>query len=46
MASGKHALQQSVAGNKISTFEMVRVQMKYGEWQGTLACGSMKWDVK
>ena len=45
MESGKHALQGTLASNKIHPFLMVRVPMKYGKWQGSMASGSKIWDV-
>ena len=35
-----------MVSNKIQPFLIVRVPMKYGKWQGTMASGSKKWDVK
>ena len=37
MESGKYALQGTVVGNKIQTFLILRVSLKYGKWQGTIA---------
>ena len=38
MESGKYALQGTVVGNKIQTFLILRVSLKYGKQQGTMAC--------
>ena len=46
MECAKHAVQGTVINNKIKQFLMVRVTMKYGKWQGTIASGSKIWDVK
>ena len=46
MECAKHAVQGTVINNKIKQFLMVRVTMKYGKWQGTMASGSKIWDVK
>ena len=40
MESGKYALQGTVVGNKIQTFLMIKVSMRYGKCQGTMASGS------
>ena len=36
----------TLASNKIHLFLLVRVPMKYGKWQGSMASGSKIWDVK
>ena len=45
MERGKHALQGIVVSNKIQTFLMVRVRIKYGKWKGTMESDSKIWDV-
>ena len=39
MESVKYALQATVVGNKVQTFLTMRVLLKYGKWQGTVASG-------
>ena len=39
MESVKYALQGTVVGNKIQKFLMLRVSLKYGKWQETIASG-------
>ena len=46
MENGNHTLKGTVINNKIKQFLMVRVTMKYGKWQGTMASGSNIWAVK
>ena len=46
MDSGNHAFQGIEVSNKIQTFLLVRVLLKYRKWQGTMASGSNIWDVK
>ena len=46
MKTGKNSLQESVVANKIQPLLLVRVLMKYGMWQGTMASGSKISDVK
>ena len=45
MERGKHALQGIVVSNRNQSFLMVRVQMKYDKWQGTMESDSKIWDV-
>ena len=37
MESGKYTLHWNVVSNKIEAFSMVRVPMKYGKWERTMA---------
>ena len=45
MEIGKYALQGTVVGNKIQTFLILRVSLKYGKWQGTMARSMEIWQV-
>ena len=38
--------QETVINNKIQAFLLVKIPMKYCNWQGTMANANMIWDVK
>ena len=46
MVNGKESLQENVVGNKIQTFLIVSVSLKYGKLKGTMSSCSKIWDVK
>ena len=45
MENGNHTLKGTVVSNNIQPFLVVRVPMKCGRWQGTMASGSNIWDL-